>query len=130
MTRSRCALHLLRDGEPDLAVVRSRDESEAEFWRLVCEAAMEHNWLDYRVPPELEQVYEDDQDSDPRWVAFVQANIAAPVWRWYRINPCTSDDRDELGYSWWLGYPDGPGPGNWRGSVVVMLPWSRTDGGS
>lgn len=42
--------------------------------------------------------------------------LGPPSLQWFRMNPYPGDD-----YAWTLGFPAGPGRGNWRGSYLTVV---------
>jgi hypothetical protein len=109
----RTALYNLVDCEPDMAVVRAKDDDDA-FWSLAADHIREHQWM-YPLP----------DLTDPtggQWLKWAKAIIRPPVWRWYRWNVLGRDRADFYGYAFMLGSPTGPGRGNWRGAVVQLKP--------
>lgn len=80
-----------------LGVVRC-DEGDVEtFYRLANDLIVEYYDTMWDEPP-------DD----------IRDVIRPPVWRWYRMNVCAPDGD----YAWMIGFPKGPGRGNWKGASV------------
>lgn len=96
----------LDDAWPEIAVVRAKDDDEM-FWRLTAGFLREHERYDLRFDA-----------SDAEALATAVLHVEPPVWRWHRKNVCSPENRDAFGWAWTLGYPDGPGRGNWRGALV------------
>lgn len=88
----------ISDSEPMIGVVRC-DEGDVDTFTRLSDALMR-----------------DRVDEYGDWV------VEAPVWRWWRMNPCICGDE----HTWDLSWADGPGHGNWLGAAVRI----RYEGGT
>lgn len=119
MSRTACAIYDLIDCEPDMAVVRAKDDEEV-FWRHAAEHVWEYEWR-YPMP----DVSDIETLTDDQRVAWAKRIVQPPVWRWYRWNVLSREASEALGYRFSLDYRKGPGRGNWRGSLVVLKPYEE-----
>jgi hypothetical protein len=84
------------DGEPGVhAIVRYSGDPD-EF------TALAHAWLAENIEHSVFFDY--------------PVAVVAPELRWFRMNPYSGDD-----YGWSLGFPTGPGRGNWLGSYLKVV---------